>query len=1653
MSAHQNTSYTTEAFMRYFIIIILLLLLSCANASAAEKQNFFITTGPEVTEENFQRFVFFFSVDSTYNDKLFVRIFDADFGGALDLGYKDSKVRYLVYGGRNIKQNLRGIEEPLPEQSPLASLELGENLFYDNRWRSIAALNPVDGRLLPDGRVLFQLVVDGISGPGSNKFQVFISADETNNIAIPGLRLFSPAVNVQVPDAPSLNTEIRFIVPATSNSLNITNFDADTVNYGGRISFSSPFRPKVPLNASEDKAIKFTRVPLLDKEKGNTAAVLLSSVKVNYVQLWLEDDQGKEIPLELPPFLAPANHVPKPKVRVKPLAACNEAVLDAFRSVDKDDEHLAFQWRFKDGSIATGNRITHDFQQPGKYTVALTVQDDSGFVANQAHLDVPVIINAPPTARINAPVSAAPGEKVRFDSSASVDVDGKIIRYRWFFGKDRKGKQDKSPVRKHSFARPGLYQVRLLVEDDGPGLCTTDQAEHSILINAAPLAKFTFQQVAAPGEEVLLDAGQSLDSDGSITAYTWNFGEKSEQGEQGEQGEPKSGETVRHTWQRPGVYTVRLQVRDDSGLSNSTNEAVGKIVINTAPEPVITASSVVAAAGVPVSFSAEKSRDVDGSISAYTWDFGDGTTGQSEQSRHVYAEPGLYTVRLTAVDDSGVGNAEQSCEQTVRINAPPVPVITVPAVVNTSQVVFDASASSDADDEIISYAWDFGDGSKGEGIMVEHIYPLPGSYTVQLRVTDASGCASAMQSTQKKIRVNAPPVADAGSDQIIAPGGTVHFDGSRSLDQDGLITSFIWQVQNQKYKQYKAEKFSHRFEQPGQYQVGLTVVDNDGASHSDSLTVTVNSPPIARMQTLPRIEPGKEILFDASGSVDADGSIIVYQWDFGDNSTGQGRQVKHVYVEPGRYQAVLTIQDNSGAANDTATARQTVAVNFPPKAKPGKDIHTCEQFVLFDGSASIDPDQDPLAYHWDFGDKSTGRGVTVSHQFAAPGLYPVRLQVDDNTGLGNSSDAKQIAVQINGPPQAVIRTDGEQFCVGEYVLFDGSSSSDPEGGPLRYLWDLGGGDDDDQMVEDVNPIRVYEKAGDYPINLTVFDDSGLECNAGQARKNIQLIAAPIARAGEDIEVCSNAPVVFDGTASSGGERPIISFTWDFGDGSSDVVAKTNHIYKEPGLYLARLTVKTPESGRCDNQAEDKRKVHVLAAPRADFRAGLREGNGCIGEAIAFDASESAAINGASVQYSWDFGGGDGTGSTGSGVTTAHSYGRAGRYTVRLKADMPENAVCNSSESSREIKINQPPVPRIRWSAAGQAMNFEAPQTVLPNTLLHFSAAESVDKDGVIKKLHWDFGDGQEEDGWFVEHSFKEPGQYLVRLTVEDDAGLTCSTAQVELPVFVVDQPVVQVQGPKQVCVGQAVRYTLTSQAEGQVHWDFGNGLKGQGNGSGKEVEVTFHQAGVREIHTVVDGQPGPSQIVQVLSLPELVVPEHLTVFANEEVRIKPLLLNNTGVQPLLSWESGDGATVQGPVFRHIYSQPGNYTVRLQGRSNTGNGDGESDCRAVENAVEKKIAVTVLPLPEVQILHKPEQVFSGGARDEVLFQAELDNDQGNWTCHWDFGDKGKAQGAAVSHLFQKPGTYTVTLTLINGDGIARKPYSFTRKIVVRGRGKE
>ena len=123
---------------------------------------------------------------------------------------------------------------------------------------------------------------------------------------------------------------------------------------------------------------------------------------------------------------------------------------------------------------------------------------------------------------------------------------------------------------------------------------------------------------------------------------------------------------------------------------------------------------------------------------------------------------------------------------------------------------------------------------------------------------------------------------------------------------------------------------------------------------------------------------------------------------------------------------------------------------------------------------------------WDFGDGSTGAGAVVEHTYATGGIYPVLLTVDDGRGLSNSKSSDAMTVRINRSPQAVAG-DNKRACIGDVVVFDGSSSSDPDNGLLRYKWEFGDG----ASADIVNPTKTYAAPGSYRVELQVTDEFGL----------------------------------------------------------------------------------------------------------------------------------------------------------------------------------------------------------------------------------------------------------------------------------------------------------------------------------------------------------------------------------------------------------------------------------------------------------------------------------------------------------------------------------------------------------------------------------
>ncbi|MBF0494916.1 MAG: PKD domain-containing protein, partial [Candidatus Omnitrophica bacterium] len=223
---------------------------------------------------------------------------------------------------------------------------------------------------------------------------------------------------------------------------------------------------------------------------------------------------------------------------------------------------------------------------------------------------------------------------------------------------------------------------------------------------------------------------------------------------------------------------------------------------------------------------------------SYHWDFGDGTKSDDAVVTHTYVKGGEYTVTLTVNDNMGLPFSTATTTQKIYANIPPVADFTAPDMVAVGEsMTFDASATKDDTPEKLSYVWNFGDGSRGEGKTVSHTYGKGGEYKVTLLVDDNSGTAASADSIRKIIKIVTPPVANAGGNvtKTVKAGEedySVKLDGSLSNDADGRQLSYTWNLGDGNTK--SGEKVTHTYAKSGSYKVTLTVDDGLGLSASKS---------------------------------------------------------------------------------------------------------------------------------------------------------------------------------------------------------------------------------------------------------------------------------------------------------------------------------------------------------------------------------------------------------------------------------------------------------------------------------------------------------------------------------------------------------------------------------------------------------------------------------------------------------------------------------------------------------------------------------------------------------------------------------------------------------------------------------------------------
>ncbi|MCX7293633.1 PKD domain-containing protein [Janthinobacterium sp.] len=469
------------------------------------------------------------------------------------------------------------------------------------------------------------------------------------------------------------------------------------------------------------------------------------------------------------------------------------------------------------------------------------------------------------------------------------------------------------------------------------------------------------------------------------------------------------------------------------------------------------------------------------------------------------------------------------------------------SVVVGSVVTLDASTSSDANGDALTYKWVMSSKPVTSAAALDSLFAVKptftadvvGTYVATLLVSDGK-ISSELSSVTVTVSVaNAPPVAHAGRAMTVVTGMGIMLDGSASSDANGDSLTYQWSLVSKpagSTAQLLDANSARPYliaDVPGAYEASLVVNDGKAASAPAFVTTTAvvaNAPPVANAGVAQNVLKGSTVILDGSASSDANGDALMYYWTLTSRppmstaTLSSSTLVKPSFIadKAGTYVATLRVDDGkitSIPMNVTITATST---NAAPVANAGVDLHVLSGMdsVTLDGRASSDADGDNLSYKWTFISVPANsmlqpfigvwdRSQAVSSFWAhVPGTYVVSLVVNDGMVDSAPSTATIIATasSTNGRPMANAGID-QLVEPGTTVRLTGLGSTDAERDVLTYRWQLKSKPFGSKAVlsslTDARPTFVADMAGDYVATLIVNDGS-----ANSSEDNVTVTATP-----------------------------------------------------------------------------------------------------------------------------------------------------------------------------------------------------------------------------------------------------------------------------------------------------------------------------------------------------------------------------------------------------------------------------------------------------------------------------------------------------------------------------------------------------------------
>lgn len=474
-----------------------------------------------------------------------------------------------------------------------------------------------------------------------------------------------------------------------------------------------------------------------------------------------------------------------------------------------------------------------------------------------------------------------------------------------------------------------------------------------------------------------------------------------------------------------------------------------------------------------------------------------------------------------------------------------------------------------------------------------------GNYTVT--ISDASGCTAI---ATVSVSGSSSPIANFTTGPVCL-GSSTQFTNSSS----GNPTSWSWNFGNGVTS--TLQNSSNTYTAAGTYSVVLTVTDANGCSNTVTLPATVDPKPTAMFS------PTSACFNNSTPFTDnSTGNPAQWFWDFGDGGNSVLQNPSHTYSAPGSY-IVSLIVTIAGGCKDTIA--QTVHINPLPNpifAAPPVCIGTPSSFsdlsTISTGNITV--------WSWNFGDPGSGPAnvsglQNPSHAYSSAGSFSVILTVTSDSGCQGTI---MLPVLVNSIPAAAFTSPNQ--CINTSSVFTDNST----GNPISWNWDFG---DSSGNSAQQNPSHIYSSAGTYTITLIISSAAGCsDTTAGVV--TIYPVPVPLFKADT---VCAGTPTSFTDLSfiTTG---TITSWNWSFGDGGTSNQQNPSHLYASSGNFNVALAVTS------NNGCIDTLKINTIVHgwPTADF---------CItpDKAPATDPVFNFCDQWSSdvVQWSWDFGDGDG----------------------------------------------------------------------------------------------------------------------------------------------------------------------------------------------------------------------------------------------------------------------------------------------------------------------------------------------------------------------------------------------------------------------------